>query len=175
MRTLPAWRGRVADAVVMAAMIVVPLAASSAFVDQYTTVKWYVVHALAAAWLLVEVWICRSAGWPALVRERPVAVAALAVLAAWSGFRGGPERALAPLVDRAACAVLALCASWYFTRNAGRTRPLVAGLSVSAAVTIALGLSQAGGLPVPSALAAAEGPAALFGNVNMAAQFLGLA
>ena len=47
---------RLADALVAAAMVAVPLASSSAFVDQYTTVKWYVVHALAAAWLLVEVW-----------------------------------------------------------------------------------------------------------------------
>jgi hypothetical protein len=52
---------------------------------------------------------------------------------------------------------------------------IVAGLSISAAITIALGLAQASGRSLPAALTASEGPAALFGNVNMAAQFLGLA
>ena len=42
-------RGAVADALIAAAMIVVPLVSSSAFADQYTTVKWYVVHGVAAA------------------------------------------------------------------------------------------------------------------------------
>lgn len=168
-------RGRIVDGLVAAAMVAVPLASSSAFADQYTTVKWYLVHVLAAAWLLVEVWVCRSAGWPAFVRERPFAVAAFAVLAAWSGLRGGPERALAPLADRVACAALALCASWSFARNGGRTFAIAAGLSMSAAITIAVGLAQASGHSLPAALTAAEGPAALFGNVNMAAQFLGLA
>jgi hypothetical protein len=168
-------RRRAADALLAAAMVAVPLASSSAFADQYTTVKWYLVHVFAAAWLLVEVWVCRSAGWPAFVRERPFAVAAFAGLAAWSALRGGPERALAPLVDRLACAVLTLCASWSFARNGGRTFAMAAGLATSAALTIAVGLAQASGRSLPAALTAAEGPSALFGNVNMAAQFAGLA
>lgn len=166
---------RIADALVVLAMVGVPLASSSAFVDQYTTVKWYMVHAIAAAWLLVEVWGCRSAGWPGFVRERPLAVAALGLLAAWSVLRGGPARALAPLADRGACIVLACCAWWWFARNRGRSLALTAGLSLSAAATIALGLAQAATLPLPAAIAATEGPAALFGNVNMAAQFVGIA
>jgi hypothetical protein len=168
-------RCRIADGLVMAALVAVPLASSSLFADQYTTVKWYLVHLLAAAWLLVEVWVCRSAGWPAFVRERAVLVAGLAAVAAWSALRGGPERALAPLLDRAACAILALCAAWWFARNNGRTLPIAMGLAASAAITIAVGLAQAGGVPLPVALAATDGPAALFGNVNMAAQFIGLA
>ena len=168
-------RGRFGDAFVAAAVVAVPLASSSAFVDQYTTVKWYVLHVLAAAWLLGEVWVCGSARWPAFVRERRFAVAALGGLAAWSALRGGPELALGPLADRGACAILVLCAAWAFERSGGRTRAMVAGLSISAAVTIAVGLAQAGGYPLPPALTAAEGPAAFFGNVNMAAQFVGLA
>ena len=171
----PHLRSRIADGVVAALMVAVPLAASSAFADQYTTVKWYLVHVLAAAWLLVEVWVCHSAGWPAFVRDRRFAVLAFAALAAWSALRGGPERALAPLVDRGACVVLALCSSWYFARNGGRTFAMAAGLSISAGITVVVGLAQAGGRSLPAALTASEGPAALFGNVNMAAQFVGLA
>lgn len=170
-----AWGPRAADTLVVAALIAVPLATSSAFVDQYTTVKWYLLHGIAAAWLLVEIWLCGSRGWPSLVRERPSVFVALAVVAAWSGLRSGPERALAPMVDRVASVVLCLCASWWFARNRGRTMAMAAALAASAAATIALGLLQAGGFAVPASLAATEGPAALFGNVNMAAQFVGLA
>lgn len=171
----PELRLGIADVLVMAAMVVVPLASSSAFPDPYTTVKWYAVHVFAAAWLLAEVWVHRSAGWPAFVRERPLAVAALAALGAWSALRGGPARALAPITDRAACAVLVVCASWWFARNGGRTGAIAAGLLASGAITIAIGLAQAGGAPLPAVLVSVDGPAALFGNVNMAAQFVGLA
>jgi O-antigen ligase len=171
----PARGGRIADAILAAAMVAVPLASSSAFSDPYTTVKWYLVHVLAAVWLLVEVWVCRSAGWPAFVRRRPLVVGALAALAVWSALRGGPGRALGPLADRGACAALALCAAWHFARNRGRTLAMAAALALSAAATIAIGFAQAGGRALPTALAATEGPAALFGNVNMAAQFVGLA
>ena len=168
-------RAVVADAILAAAMIAVPLVSSSAFVDQYTTVKWYTLHVIAAAWLCAEVWASGSAGWPSFVRRHGIAVLALAVLAAWSALRAGPAPAVAPLVDRAACAILVLCAAWAFGRGARSLRAMVAGLALSATVTIALGLAQATGRPLPPMLTAAEGPAALFGNVNMAAQFVGLA
>lgn len=168
-------RGRFPDAVVVLAFAAVPLLSSAAFLDQYTTVKWYAVHALAAAWLLAELWVAGSRGWPAFVRAHPWPVAAVAALAAWSALRAGPALAWSPLADRAACAVLVLCAAWHFARNRGSTAAVVAGTAVSAALTIALGLVQAAGVRLPAALTAREGPAALFGNVNMAAQFVGLA
>jgi O-antigen ligase len=168
-------RAAIADGLIAVAAVAVPLVSSSAFVDQYTTVKWYVLHATAAVWLMVEVWIQGSARWPAFVREQRVAFASLAALAVWSTFRAGAAQAVSPLADRTACAVLVLCAAWAFQRRPAAVRALVAGLALSVAATIALGLAQAGGVALPPALAAREGPAALFGNVNIAAQFVGLA
>jgi hypothetical protein len=109
------------------------------------------------------------------VRRHAWLAAALAALAAWSVVRGGWAWALSPGADRLACAVMALCAAWHFARTGGRTGAIVAGTALSAGATIALGLAQAAGAELPPALAAREGPAALFGNVNMAAQFVGLA
>ena len=168
-------RAALADVFLAVAAVAVPLASSSATVDQYTTVKWYVLHALAALWLIEEVWIQKTARWPAFVREHRVAVVGLVVLAVWSAFRAGAAPAMAPLADRAACAILVLCAAWTFERGPAAVRALVAGLAISVTATIALGLAQAGGVTLPAALVAREGPAALFGNVNMAAQFVGLA
>ena len=168
-------RGRAADVVVFAAFAAVPLLSSAAFLDQYTTVKWYAVHALASAWLLAELWACRSRGWPAFVRAHAAIVIGAVLLATWSAFRGGPAWALQPMADRVACAIVVLCASWYFARNRGRTTAVVMGTAASAALTIALGLAQAAGAPLPAAMGAREGPAAAFGNFNMAAQFVGLA
>ena len=171
----PHLRGRIADGLLAAAMVAVPLASSSAFVDQYTTVKWYLVHVVAAAWLLLEVWVCRQRRMARLCARTAAGVRRLCgagrVERAARGTGAGPG----PLVDRGACAVLALCAFWHFARNGGRTLAIITGLSVSAAITIALGLAQASGRALPAALTAREGPAALFGNVNMTAQFLGLA
>ena len=168
-------RCRVADVLVFAAFAAVPLGTSAAFLDRYTTVKWYLLHLLAAAWLLAELWACGSRGWPRFVRDRWPAVAALAALAAWSTLRGGLAWGLSPAADRLACAALALCAAWYFARNGGRTAAVVAGTTVALAATMAVGFLQAAGVALPAPLAAREGPAALFGNVNMAAQFVGLA
>ena len=166
------WAG---DALLCLAFAAVPLATSDAFLDRYTTVKWYLVHAIAAAWLVLEVCAQGSRGWPSFVRRHAMLAAAFAALGAWSIVRGGLPWALAPAADRMACAAIALCAAWHLSKTGGRTGPVVAGTAVSAAITIALGLAQASGAALPAALAAREGPAALFGNVNMAAQFVGLA
>ena len=166
---------RAADAVLFLAFLAVPLAFSPAFADPYTTAKWYVVHAVAAAWLVLEACALGSRGWPGFVRRHPWPIAALALLGAWSVARGGILWGQALAADRAACAALALCAAWHFARNGGRTGAVVAGTGVAAAATISLGLAQASGVLLPHALAAREGPAALFGNVNMAAQYVGLA
>jgi len=52
---------------------------------------------------------------------------------------------------------------------------IAAALAASLAVTITLGLAQGSGAVLPARVTATEGPAALFGNVNMAAQFVGMA
>ena len=168
-------RRRASDALLCLAFAAVPLAASDAFLDRYTTVKWYLVHAIAAAWLLLEVCVLGSRGWPSFLRRHGALAAAFAALAAWSVVRFGPAWALSPGADRLAGAALALCAAWHFARNGGRTGAVVFGTAASAAATIALGLAQASGAALPGPLAAREGPAALFGNVNMAAQFVALA
>jgi O-antigen ligase len=163
------------DALVCLAFAAVPLASSDAFSDRYTTVKWYLVHGIAAAWLTLAVCGLGRRGWPGFVRRHAALAALFAALGAWSVFRSGVLAGLAPAADRAACAAIALCAAWRLAADGGRTGAMVAGASLSAAATIALGLAQAAGATLPARFAAREGPAALFGNVNMAAQFVGLA
>lgn len=166
---------RAANALAFATLVAVPLAASPRFWDQFTTVKWYVLEALAVAWWLVELLLCRSRGWPGVVTRRRAAFGALAALAVAGSLGRGLSWATAPLLERAAFVMLALCWFWLFRRNGGRTGVMVLGLGMAAALVDAVGLAQAAGLrPLPW-LTAGDQRSAFFGNVNMTGQFLGFA
>src|SRR5688572_30767201 len=97
----PALASRVADAVAFIAFLAVPLLALPAFWDQFVTVKWYALEALAAGWLVAEVW-AGGGRCPRFLRENVLLAAAAAVLALASVFRSGTGPALAPLVERLA-------------------------------------------------------------------------
>jgi hypothetical protein len=164
-----------ADGVVVLACLLVPLAASPRFADQFTSVKWYVLEGVAVVWLLVERFLCRSSGWPAFVRRNALLLVVVTANVVLGSLRRGPGWALEPLLARAGFVLLALSSFWYFRRTGLRLAPLRAGVAVSAAAVIGLGLLQlAGRRPLPW-LTAGDQLSATFGNVNMAAQFVGLA
>jgi O-antigen ligase len=166
-----------ADFVVAALFLAVPLAASPRFWDQFTTVKWYVLEALAVAWFLIELWRCGSCGWPAFVRERWPARACvlLAALMLLGSLRYGVAWALPALLDRECFVLLALSSYWYFRRNEGRMGSIAFAAGAAAGLVIVVGLAQTlGWNPLPF-LTAGDQRSAFFGNVNLTAQFLGLA
>ena len=164
---------RLDDAVVFALFLAVPLAAAPVFWDQFTTVKWYVLEALGAAWFLAELWACGSAGWPGFLRRRRWAGLALAILVLGSSLRNGIGWAAPALLDRLSFVLLVLASFWYFRRNEGSTRWIVLATGVATGLVVVVGLAQVvGWRPLP-ALSAGDQRSAFFGNVNMAAQFLG--
>jgi O-antigen ligase len=164
-----------AEACALGLFACVPLAAFPGLAEAFTPAKWAVLAALAAAWLLVELWLCGSRGWPAFVRERWPAVLLAGGLVASSSLRSGVAWGLPALADRLTFLSLTLAAFWTFRRNGGSTRSIVLGAGVAAGLVAAWGLAQALGLdPLPH-LAGGDPLSASFGNVNLAAQFLGLA
>ena len=169
-------RGRdPADALAGLLFLAIPVLASPWFWDQFTTVKWYALEALAALWLLAERFWGGGWRWPAWVGRARVPLLLLAVLAVINLARGGWGWSLTPLVERATVLALAFCAFRYARRRRSPLRWPALGTGIAALVTNALGTSQIlGARPLP-ALTAGDGRSALFGNVNMAAQFLGWA
>ncbi len=165
---------RLADALVFLAFLGVPLAVSPALWDQYVSVKWYTLEALAACWLLAEAW-AGSGGWPRFLRDHVVLVVLALGLGLASVFRAGVAAALAPLVERTASLALTLCAYWWVRRRGGSLGPARAGTAVALAVVTAIGFAQAAGRDPIAALSAGDGRGATFGNANMAAQYAGLA
>ena len=154
---------------------VVPLAASTAFWDQFASVKWYVLQGLAVAWFLVELLLCGSRGWPSALRRAWLPALALFALPLPGALRLGLDWAAPPLAERLTAVGLALAAFWYFRRNGCDLGAVRAGLLVGTAVTCLWGLAQALGVQPWPLFTAGDGRSALFGNVNMAAEFLGFA
>jgi O-antigen ligase len=167
--------GRTSERVVFLAFLAVPLAACPALWDQFTTVKWYALEALAAAWILAEVFPARSATLPSRPRGLRVLVPLLAALSVASALRMGLGAAVGPLVERLAFASLALCSYWLLRRGGKLLAPARAATALALATVTALGLAQALGRDPLAMLNASDGRGSTFGNANMAAQYVGLA
>jgi hypothetical protein len=166
---------RAANAIVFLVFAAIPLVASTAFWDQFASVKWYVLQALALAWFLVELLFCGSRGWPSALRRAWLPCLALFALPLPGAMRLGLDWAAPPLAERLTLAGLALTAFWYFRRNGRDLGSVRAGLFVGTASTCLWGIAQALGVEPWPALTAGDQRSALFGNVNMAAEFLGFA
>jgi O-antigen ligase len=156
-------------------VLLVALAESPAFVDRYVSVKWYVLEVTAAAWLLGERLACGGRGLPSFVRRTWIAWTALLAWILVGSLRSGLGWAVAPLVARAAFLALALASYWCFRRTGPRLEALRVSVAGAAAIVVGLGLAQFAGLPTLPGLGGGDRLSATFGNVNMAAQFLGLA
>jgi hypothetical protein len=153
----------------------VPLAVWPGLAEPFTSAKWHVLGAGAAAWLVVERFLCRSHGLPGLVRRTWPAWAALGVSIVAGSLRLGPGWAVQPLTARAAFVALALASFWNFRRNGLGLDRLGAGLLPPMILVTGIGLAQLAGIDPLHWLAGGDHRSATFGNVNMAAQFLGIA
>jgi len=157
------------------AVLLVALAASPGFIDPFTSLKWYALEAVAAGWLLSERLLCRGRGLPSFVRRTWIGWAVLAAWVALGALRHGPAWAVAPLVARASFVALTVASYWLSRRTALGLGALRGSVAAAAAVVVTLGLLQMTGLrPLPW-LTGGDQRSATFGNVNMAAQFVGLA
>jgi hypothetical protein len=166
---------RAADAILFLLFAAVPLTASTAFWDQFASVKWYALQGLTLAWFLVELTLCRSSGWPWALRRAWLPSLALFALPLPGALRLGLDWAAPPLAERLTVVGLTLSAFWYFRRNGRDLGAVRGGILLGTAVTCLWGLSQALGVQPWPALTAGDQRSALFGNVNMAAEFLGFA
>jgi O-Antigen ligase len=165
----------VVEALVLAMFLVVPVCASSLFWDQFTTVKWYALHALAILLLLAQLRRYPSRPLPDLLKKLWLPMSALAALAVYNCVRSGLAVAMQPLLERFTFVTVALCLFGYLQRNQGDTDRI--GIAVGAATVLvdAYGLAQELGFrPLPP-LTAGDQRSSFFGNVNLAAQFLGFA
>jgi O-antigen ligase len=153
----------------------VPLVVWPGSPEPFTSVKWHLVSALAAGWLLVERFLCGSRGLPPVVVRAWPAWVALAVSVVAGSLRHGLAWAVPPLTARATFVALALASFWYFRRTGLRLAAVRAGTLASATVVVALGLAQLAGFDPLACLPGGDRRSATFGNVNMAAQFAGLA
>jgi O-antigen ligase len=163
------------EGLLAASFLLVPLAVSPGLADPYTSVKWHLLAPLAVGWLLVERLLCGSGGLPRVVIRDWPAWAALAVSVVGGSLRNGLGWAAQPLTARAAFVALALAAFWYFRRTHLRLGPLRAATLAVVSIVVVLGLAQFAGLDLLSWLPGGDHRSATFGNVNMAAQFVGLA
>jgi O-antigen ligase len=164
-----------ADGLVFLAFLVVPLAAAPRLLDPFTSVKWYVLGAVAAGWLLVERFLCGSRGLPGFVARTWPACVALGILVATGSLRNGPGWAMEPILARGTFVTLVLAAFWYFRRTRLELGTVRRAVTVAAAIVAAVGLVQLAGFDLLSWLPGGDHRSATFGNVNMAAQFVGLA
>ena len=164
-----------AEAVLVGALFLVPLATAPWLVDPYVYAKWHLLAALAAGWLLVERFACDSRGLPASVRRVWPAWAALAVSVVVGSLRNGVGWAVQPLTARATFVALALASFWYFRRTQLGLDSLRAATRAAVAAVVTLGLLQFAGLDLLSWLPGGDHRSAAFGNVNMAAESVGLA
>lgn len=170
----PASATRAADAIAFTAFLVIPLAVCPALWDQFVTVKWYALEALAALWLLAEA-AAGSSGMPRFLRENVLLAALAGALALASIFRAGAPAAVAPLVERGSAAALVLCAYWSARRGNGMLRAARLATAVALAVVTAVGCVQLLGRDPLAALTAGDHRGSTFGNANMAAQYAALA
>lgn len=156
-------------------LILVPLAVVPGFVDPYTSVKWHFVAALAAGLLVVERFRRESGGLPAVAARTWPGWAALAVSGVAGGLRHGLAWAVSPLTVRASLVALALASFWYFRRTGLRLTAVRMAILASAVIVTLIGLAQFAGFDPLAWQLGGDHSSATFGNVNMAAQFVGLA
>jgi O-antigen ligase len=157
------------------AFFLVPLAAGSWSADSYTSAKWHLLALLAAGCLLVERFACGGRGLPAAAARVWPAWATLAVSVAAGSLRNGLSWAVQPLTARATFVALALASFWAFRRTGLKLTVVRGGVLASASIVVAIGLLQFAGLDLLSWLPGGDHRSATFGNVNMAAQFVGFA
>jgi O-antigen ligase len=165
----------VVEAIVFTMFLALPLVASSRFRDQFTTVKWYAFDAFAVLLVLAQVLRYRGHPLPGFLKKHWLPSVALALIAVFNCVRSGFPDAGQPLLERFTFVAAVLCLFWYFHRNRGDTNRIGVAVCAAAVVVDAYGMTQQLGYrPLPQ-LTAGDQRSSFFGNVNIAAQFLGFA
>jgi O-antigen ligase len=167
--------GSLSEASFLLSPLLVPLVVWPGVPDPFTSIKWYLLATAGGLWLLVERLGCGSRGLPAVVARVWPAWTALAASVVVGSLRHGLGWAVQPLTARASVVALVLASFWYFRRTRLRLGALRTGTLAAVAAVTAIGLAQFAGLDSLAWLAGGDHRSATFGNVNMAAQFVGLA
>lgn len=136
--------------------------------------KWYVLATLASLLLSSEL-LTGGLRVPTALRRAFLPCLVLFLLPLPEALRAGIAWAAPALLERLVAIALAASFFWYFRGRDADLRWVRAGLALSLAVTTALGLAQAIGVQAFPSLTAGDQRSALFGNVNMAAEFVGFA
>ena len=167
--------GGPANAIVLGVSLLIPLAVSPILAEPFTSPKWYLLELAAVCWFVLERFRYGSHGWPSFLRLTRVVAVPFVAFTVLQSLLLGLDWAVPALLARASFLLLALSSFWYFRRNHLRTTALEAGVTIAAAAVITMGSLQFAGLwPLPW-WPGGDPCSATFGNVNMAAQFAGLA
>jgi len=167
--------GDLANAIVLGVFLLIPLAVSPVLAEPFTSPKWYLLELAAACWFVLERFRYGSHGIPSFLRQAWILAVPFVAFTVWQSLLLGLDWAVPPLVARASFLLLAVSSFWYFRRNHFNTTALETGVTIAAAAVITTGSLQFAGLwPLPW-WPGGDPCSATFGNVNMAAQFAGLA
>jgi O-antigen ligase len=167
--------GDPADAIVLGVFLLVPLVVSPVLAEPFTSPKWYILELAAAGWFVRERFRHASPGWPSFLRQHRIVAASFVAFTIAQGLLLGRDWGVPPLVARASFLLLSLSSFWYFRRNQLDTTALESGVAIAGAAIITIGSLQFAGRWPLSWWPGGDPCSATFGNVNMAAQFAGLA
>jgi O-antigen ligase len=167
--------GDPANAIVLGVFLLIPLAVSPALAEPFTSPKWYLLEAAAVGWFVLERFRYGSHGWPTFLRRHGIVAVSFVALTVVQGLLFGRDWAVPPLLARASFLLIAVSSFWYFRRNRLGTTALETGFTIAAAAVITMGALQFAGLWPLACWPGGDPCSATFGNVNMVAQFVGLA
>jgi O-antigen ligase len=171
----PRLGGDPANAIVVGVFLFLPLAVSPVLAEPFTSPKWYLLELAAVCWFVLERFRYGGHGWPSFLRQTRIIAVPFVAFTVLQSLLLGRGWAVPPLLARASFLLLALSSFWYFRRNHLRTTALETGVTIAAAAVITMAALQFTGLWPLSWLPGGDPCSATFGNVNMAAQFAGLA
>jgi hypothetical protein len=157
------------------------LTVSSRVGAPFTAAKWYVLTAAALGGVFLHAAVRLPPGTSSFTRAHAAAVAALAAVSAANVVTHGLAWSTEPALARITFVAVAVCAFAVFHRNGDDTRLIARALAVPLTIVVTIGLAQVTGLTLAwgleplFGLVGGDGQSATFGNVNMAAQFVGFA
>jgi O-antigen ligase/polysaccharide polymerase Wzy-like membrane protein len=153
----------------------VPIVCSTRFMGAFASPKWHLLVLCAFLLLMAQLSRPHALPVPRFLVDVRFALFALAGLAVASCLRDGLPASAAPLVARAAGVALVVALASELRVHPSSLGLIAGAVCVSASLITAAGLAQLVGLDPLAALPGGDERSAFFGNVNLAAQFLGFA
>ena len=153
----------------------VPIVCSTRFMGAFASPKWHLLVLGAFLLLIAQLGRPRALQAPRFLVDVRFALFALAGLAVASCLRDGLPASAAPLVARAAGVALVVALAAELRLHPSSLGLIAGAVCLSASLTTAVGLAQHVGLDPLAALPGGDQRSSFFGNVNLAAQFLGFA